>query len=177
MAEGFRVSIDRIAACAGVARQTLYNHFPGKNELFSEVVNTVANSVTQPLDEVGIELRERLQRFGATLRQRAHSDEDIARFRTLVAEAPRFPELALAYFDKGPEQTLSRLADFLARAMQEGQLRQDDPAFAAQLLMSMLTGFEHTRRLFGIAAFPADQEADRITRIVDSFLRAYALAP
>ena len=38
MAEGYRASVEGIAARAGVAKQTLYNHFPSKDELFSESV-------------------------------------------------------------------------------------------------------------------------------------------
>ena len=36
--EGYQVSIDRLAARAHVARQTLYNYFPSKDVLFAEAV-------------------------------------------------------------------------------------------------------------------------------------------
>ncbi|MBN8764196.1 MAG: helix-turn-helix transcriptional regulator, partial [Thiobacillus sp.] len=36
--EGYQVSIDHIAARAQVARQTLYNYFHSKDELFGEAV-------------------------------------------------------------------------------------------------------------------------------------------
>ena len=35
MEEGYRASVDRIAALAGVAKQTLYNHFTSKEELYT----------------------------------------------------------------------------------------------------------------------------------------------
>lgn len=97
-------------------------------------------------------------------------------FRTLAAEAPRFPALVQAFFDKGPARTLSRLADFLGRAMDEGTLRRDDALFTAEMLLAMLEGFDRTRRMFGAAAIPSDQEPNRVARIVDAFLRAYAPA-
>lgn len=174
MEEGYRASIDRIAARAGVARQTVYNHFTSKDDLFSEVAHTAAGAILVSLDGDGGDLRERLLRFGTALRQRVIGDDGLAMFRTLSAEAPRFPALAQAFFDKGPGQAVRRLADFLVRAMNEGTLRRDEPLFAAEMLLSMLEGFDRTHRLFGAPSLPADQEQDRVARIVDCFLRAYA---
>lgn len=174
MEEGYRASIDRIAARAGVARQTVYNHFPSKDDLFSEVAHVAAGDILVSLDGDGGDMRERLLRFGAALRQRVIGEEGLAMFRTLSAEVPRFPALGKAFFDKGPGQTVRRLAGFLARAMGEGALRRDDPLFCAEMLLSMLEGFDRTRRLFGAPLPPAADEQERIARIVDCFLRAYA---
>jgi AcrR family transcriptional regulator len=174
MEEGYGASIDRIAKRAGLARQTVYNHFPSKEELFSEVVNIIVNTILVSLDGGGDDIRERLTCFVAALRQRVLNDEGIAMFRTLIAEVPRFPALGQAFFDKGPGQTVRRLADFIAKAMHEKKLRLDDPLFAAEMLLSMLEGFDRTRRLFGDPALSADQEQQRVALIVDCFLRAYA---
>jgi len=58
--------------------------------------------------------------------------------------------------------------------MGEGHLRQDDPLFAAETLMGMLYGFEHTRRLFCVSGPALDAEQTKVTQIVDCFLRAFA---
>ena len=175
MEEGYRASIDRIAARAGVARQTVYNHFASKDDLFSEVAHIAANAILVSLDGDGGDIRERLLRFGAALRQRVIGDEGLAMFRTLSAEAPRFPALAKAFLDKGQSQAVRRLAVFLGRAMDDGTLRRDDPRFAAEMLISMLEGFDRTRRLLGGASLPAAKEQDRVARIIDCFLQAYAI--
>lgn len=174
MEEGYRASIDRIAARAGVARQTVYNHFPSKDDLFSEVAHVAAGDILVSLDGDGGDIRERLMRFGAALRQRVIGDEGLAMFRTVSAEVPRFPALGKAFFDKGPGQTVRRLAEFLDRAMSEGTLRRDDPLFCAEMLLSLLEGFDRTRLLFGAPSRPASDEQVRVARIVDCFLRAYA---
>lgn len=173
MEEGYGASMDRIASRAGMARQTLYNHFACKNDLFSEVAHMTASAILVSLEGDAENIREHLLRFGTILRQKALRTEGLAMFRTLSAEAHRFPDLALAVLEKGPEQTARRLTEFLALAMDEGTLMRDDPRFVAEMLISMLDGFDRTRGLLGAPLLSGAQEQARVTRIVDCFLLAY----
>lgn len=171
--EGYRASMDRIAARAGVVKQTLYNHFPSKSELFSEAATFAAASIRVILDSRDDDVRACLIRFATAFREKILGSEGIALFRLLTAETARFPLLARAFFDKGPAQTISRLADFLARAMAAGRLRQDDPRFAAQMLLGMISNTEHIQRLCAVLT-DKTKESTRVAQIVDCFLRAYA---
>jgi len=174
MEEGYRVSVERIAQRAGVAKQTLYNHFPNKDALFGEVVRRSTDNILVALsgDEGG--LRESLLRFSTAFRAKLLGDAGLAMFRALVAELARFPDLAAAFVANGPAQTARRLADFLRAAMDKGLLRRDDPDFAGEMLLGMLSGIERTRRLCGEAQLSPAAEVLRVTRIVDCFLGAYA---
>jgi len=178
MTDGYRSSIERIAQRAGVAKQTVYSHFPSKDHLFEEVAREMAKRVLVELEPQGRgekadeEPRAALLRFALAYRERVLSDEGIAMFRTLVAEIPRFRTLARAIYQGGPGETAARLADYLGKAMAAGRLRRDDPQFAAELFMSMLVGLDRIKRLYGVARFEAD--ARRAARIVDRFLAAYA---
>lgn len=171
---GYGASVERIAALAGVARQTVYNHFPGKAELFTEVVNLGTTAILVTLDPDGLPLRERLVGFARRYSEKVLSGEGLAFFRTVAAETPRFPELARAFYENGPGRTSRRLATVLEQAMQRGELRRDDAGFAADMLLSMLTGSERTRRLF--FEIQAEPDPGFAERIVDLFLLAFAPA-
>jgi len=178
MTDGYRSSVERIAQRAGVAKQTVYSHFPSKDHLFEEVAREMAKRVLIELEpaadgkeQSSDSLRAALLRFGLAYREKVLSEEGIAMFRTLVAEIPRFRTLARAIYQGGPGETAARLADYLGKAMAAGRLRRDDPQFAAELFMSMLVGIDRIKRLYGVARFEAD--ARRAARIVDRFLAAY----
>ena len=174
MEEGYRVSVDRIALRAGVAKQTLYNHFPGKGALFGEVVRRSTENVLVALNGDECNVRESLLRFSAAFRAKLLGESGLAMFRALISEVSRFPDLAKAFYQNGPAEMARRLADFLRGAMDRGQLRQDDPDFATEMLLGMLSGIERTRRLCGELPLAQEAEALRVTRIVDCFLGAYA---
>jgi len=173
LSQGYRSSVDHIARRAGVAKQTVYQHFPSKDELFKAVARDLVKRVLVGLEAEPRELRAALLRFARAYRRRVLSAEGIAMFRTVVPEVPRFRALARGMYASSAGALVQRLSEYLAEAMQAGQLRRDDPQLAAELLLGMLVGHDRIKRLFGVACAP-EGEARRAARIVDCFLRAYA---
>jgi TetR/AcrR family transcriptional repressor of mexJK operon len=172
LAHGYRSSVDEIARRARVAKQTVYQHFSSKDELFKEVARGLASRVLIELDAPSGDLRESLLRFGLAYRNRALGPQGIATFRTVVPEVPRFRALARTMYANSAGEMVRRLADYLSGAMQAGRLRRDEPRFAAEMLLGMLAGHDRIKRLFSVN--DAEGEAPRTARIVDAFLRAYA---
>lgn len=170
---GYRSSVDDIARRAGVAKQTVYHHFPGKDALFKEVATGLTARVLVELREDAHALRPGLIAFGLAYRRRVLGAEGLAMFRTLTAEVPRFPVLARALYAGGAGATLRRLALFLGAAMRAGRLRRDEPRFAAELLLGMLAGQDRIKRLYGVER-GLRGESRRVARVIDCFLRAFA---
>lgn len=170
--EGYRSSIERIAQLAGVAKQTVYNHFPTKEALFEEMTRDNINIFSVPLAGSPSNPRQTLTEFGLMYYECIFSGQCGAWMRMIAAEAPRFPDMAARTYKVGPAAMLDQLADFMRRAMALKTLREDDPRLAAEMLYGMLSGAERTRMLFGVEREPYDVK-QRIAAIVDCFMRAY----
>ncbi|WP_159671466.1 TetR/AcrR family transcriptional regulator [Andreprevotia sp. IGB-42] len=172
--EGFRASIDKVAERAGVARQTVYNRFGSKTELFRAVMQRVCTDLHETLEARDGALREQLVDFALRFRAHVMSAENISAHRALIAEVPRFPELANALLENGPCRTRDQLASLLSHEMDAGRLLKADASEAAEFLIEVVVGFDHTRLLFGGEPPLPAQEQGKVERIVDTFLRAYA---
>ena len=170
---GYDASVDAIIGRAGVARQTFYNHFKSKESLFAEAIRSCFLEIIAPLDERPDDLRATLKNFAMIYRQKALSPEGIASYRTLSGQALRFPEMVREVYALGAGQMIERLAVFLGKEMEQGQLRPAEPVFAAELLMAMLLGQERSQALFGVQRPPQD-EASKVDAVVDGFLRMFA---
>ncbi|MSQ59319.1 MAG: TetR/AcrR family transcriptional regulator [Betaproteobacteria bacterium] len=175
MAQGFHASMDNIAAQAKVAKQTVYNHYGSKEKLFEEVIRHIAGTIVVSLGEPDVSVRTALLRFAKAIRARTLSPEGIGVYRALVAEAPRFPSLARLIYKTGPQAAQDALAQFLERRMASKELRKTDARFAAEMLMSMLTGYDRARLLYGMK-ISRTNEQQQCERIVDCFLRTMAIA-
>src|SRR5882757_5399778 len=102
-------SVDVIAADAGVAKQTIYNYYRDKENLFLSVIDAMLQPVAEQflavLDEILLDEADlaaglsRLGREWTTLLAR----EDLAALRRLiVGEATRYPQLLAAWQNAGP---------------------------------------------------------------------------
>jgi TetR/AcrR family transcriptional regulator, mexJK operon transcriptional repressor len=173
--DGYGASMDRIAARAGVAKQTLYNQFGSKENLFAEVISQSVDAITVSLGAPGTDLRRSLLRFAQAFRAKVLSPHGLGMHRALIAQAPRFPKLARVAHEKGAANARDSLAEFLKFAMNAGQLRKTDAQFAAEILLSMLAGFERVRLLYGVKADPISlDEKQKCVAIVDCFLNGLA---
>jgi TetR/AcrR family transcriptional repressor of mexJK operon len=170
LAHGYASSVDEIARRAGVAKQTVYHHFPSKAQLFEEVARDLAKGVLVELE--GDDVRAGLMSFALAYRKRALGAQGIATFRTLVPEVPRFRALARTMYANTAGELVRRLAEYLGKAMSAGRLRGGDPEFAAEMLLGMLAGHDRIKRLFSVAG-GAESETHRTARIVDCFLKAH----
>jgi TetR/AcrR family transcriptional repressor of mexJK operon len=173
LARGYASSVDDIARRAGVAKQTVYAHFPSKDALFKQVAHDLVRRVLVELEGEPQDLRASLERFATAYRERVLCTQGIATFRTVLPEIQRFRTLAKSMYAASAGEMVRQLAAYLERAMDVGRLRRDEPQFAAELLLGMLVGQDRLKRLFGVSQHNGS-DAARSAHIIDCFLRAYA---
>lgn len=171
---GYAVSMDAVAQRAGCSKQTVYRHFGSKEGLFRSVVNDVAAPIGAALEDGATDFASALRAFALAHQEHLAQPRTIAAVRMFSADLSRYPEDARALFEAGFESMQTRLAASFARAMERGELRRDDPAALAEMLLGMLVGFDVDRRRVGLPG--RDTTAARqawVDRVVTAFLRAY----
>ena len=95
-------------------------------------------------------------------------------FRICLAERDRFPELGRAFYANGPEMGKRRLMEYMAKAVERGELRIDDLDMAAEQFSELCKARLWTRSVFGIQSrFTPEEIASVIDNAVATFLARY----
>ncbi len=128
------VSMDELAAAAGVARRTLYNQFSSKEEIFREMLVEVSDQFADMLPP-GIETRGEVQ---DVLRLIARAIFDLHRrpgylgfFRMVVADSRQFPWIGEA-FAAVIEPQMERFARYLTHLTTVGVLDCQNPILGGE---------------------------------------------
>ncbi|CAN7291793.1 TetR/AcrR family transcriptional regulator [Pseudoxanthomonas sp. LjRoot143] len=176
--QGFRMSMDTVAARAGCSKQTLYAHFGSKQELLRSVIAEHQDLATVPLSPVVEDPRAALLAFAMEHLRHLNDPIIVSTSRLLTAEAHQFPDESRDLYQQACDTLVQRLATWLQHAMDQGRLRHDDPHYAAELLLSMIVGMDFERQRFGVAHRAGDRARRRWAEFsIDTFLRAFAPTP
>ncbi|MEU8315389.1 TetR/AcrR family transcriptional regulator [Micromonospora sp. NPDC048169] len=136
-----RASLARVAAGAGVSKATLFKQFPTKAALFDAIVvdswarNDVAD--VPPTGDLAAGLTV-LGRHYATLLSRPEMTD---LFRIVIAELPRFPELARAHFAQGKLPYFESVRIYLSAEHDAGVADVADPEMAATHFLGMISNY------------------------------------
>lgn len=171
-------SMDMIASEAHVSKQTIYNHFRSKEELFRAIVSDISSNLSAPLslrDDASSHPRQQLTRFGREFYDHMLKPTSLAFYRLVVAESARFPELGPTIYEAGTGYLIRTLAGYLAWQNERGSLRIEEPEAAAEQFIGMLSGRVQLRALLGIPAGSSGPDLTRrLEHAVESFLTLYA---
>lgn len=172
--------MDLIAAKAKVSKQTIYNHFHSKDELFKAIITEMTTALVVPLsisEAAESTPQKLLQSFALDFLKLMLQPSSLAIYRLIVAESARFPELGAALYAAGAGHLIHKLADYLTSETKLGRLAVKDAEHAAELFIGMLTGRLQFRVLLGDIEVPTDAELrERAMVAVSSFITLFAPA-
>ena len=128
-------SMDKIAAKAGVTKQTVYRYFDSKEALFKATLETQRLQASSDfLEALNLENpAEALEGFAIGFLARHLSKAHLANIRLLVSEGPRVPEITRTFYAMGPSRTKSRLNRFFKE-----RFRIDDAEFEIDVFLAVL---------------------------------------
>jgi TetR/AcrR family transcriptional repressor of mexJK operon len=140
-------SMDQIAVAAGVSKPTVYKFFADKEQLLAAIV-------LGTLDRAGAPFLTALTRLAQTSRLER--------------------DVASAYYERAPEQTLRALAGCFGKLAARGLLRIENPDTAAAHFAFLVLGRALDKSLFcGDHPFPAADLTAQANAGVSTFLAAY----
>jgi AcrR family transcriptional regulator len=171
-------SMNSIANRVGGSKATLYYYFPSKEELFAAAFTERTRELEQVLFDDEMEklpLREALTILGERAVRWALHDDSVATFRLITAEAGRFPELGPLYFLAGPNKGKQLLADFIARAVQRGQVKPGSTMTMAITFVHVCLGELQHRKLWNLGEPTGKEIEASVANGVNVFVAAYGM--
>jgi AcrR family transcriptional regulator len=171
------VSMDQVAKTAGVSKATVYAHFQSKEQLFVAIVRAACLSYAEnvmPEVRDAMDMRAALTRIGRSIAGFLTAPRTMAIYRVIVAEGPRFPDLARRYYETGPRTFKRLLTQYLTEAIGRGDLKIENARLAAEQFCQMVRGPLYMQVLLGITNDPESLSVDTVVDgAVEVFLRAY----
>jgi TetR/AcrR family transcriptional regulator of autoinduction and epiphytic fitness len=176
-AYGFEAtSMDKIAARAEVSKRTVYNHFPGKEELFAEIMLQLWESSAGQRELVyrnDRPLREQLRELMQSKMRMLNDANFLDLARVAIAATIHSPERA--------QEMVARLGEreegvsvWIRAAQADGKLKAADPAFAGHQLQGLLKTFAFWPQVtMGQPPLPLAMQQYVVDSAVDMFLAHY----
>lgn len=126
--QGFAATrLDDVAKRAGVAKGTIYLHFKDKQALFEELVRSaivpLASRLTAPPPATG-SIRAVLENFADNFVREVTTTRRGAIVRLVIAEGPRFPDIADFYYREVVSRGLAGMRALIDLGIARGEIRQ-----------------------------------------------------
>jgi len=141
IARGFAATrLDDVASRAGVAKGTIYLHFKDKEALFEELIRTaivpLVNRLASGPPPIGGSVRDMIEGFVRTFIHEVTTTRRGDIVRLIVAEGPRFPDIADFYYREVVSKGLAGMRAAISLGIARGEIRNKDLAQFPQILIA-----------------------------------------
>ena len=172
------VTMEAVAARAGVSKMTIYRHFADKESLFEAIVTSVSDRMITVFSGSGTDdrpLYDRLMSTGIAFLS-IILEPDVMGLAAMLPTALRGnQELTLRFHNAGPGRVKPVLAAMIATAAESGQIVIDNPEWAASDLISLWeSGLKPAIDFGTLPPIEHEEIVRRVHRGTSLFLRAYA---
>jgi TetR/AcrR family transcriptional regulator of autoinduction and epiphytic fitness len=165
--QGFdRTSLQQVARQAGISSATLFKHFPTKAALFGGIMAQfweVTPEFEHPPLKPGCP-EEGLLWVGREYARLLRRPQTAPLFRVIISEAPRFPELGRALFERGKGPYLNHLYSYLAAEVEAGALVIEDIPLAARQFLGMINDLIFWPTLLSAEYKVTDEQVERVVQ-------------
>ena len=165
------LSIEGVAADAGVGKATIYRRWPNKQAL---VIGALTSVQVDPPALAGDSVRDDLIALVDTIRARSEGARAVALMRCMLAEADRHPDVASQFRREVVEPRRERIREVLRRGVATGELRAD---LDVELAMTLVTAPMLAVTTFRPESGRAHVSKDFAARLVDTVLAGIAADP
>jgi AcrR family transcriptional regulator len=156
------MSIEHVAAQAGVGKATIYRRWPSKEALITDAVTSYSEELTAP--DTG-NVRDDMLGLVRQIVSMASSSPSGRCFARMAGEMVSNPELAKVYKDKVIAHRRAIVRQIIARGMDRGELRRN---LDVDLVIDMLVGPLLYRALIRKAA--AGETSKVASALIDTLL-------
>lgn len=171
------VSLNDIIQHAGGSKASIYKFFGNKEGLFKAICDYRRDICLQALYLNTENYESDLRKFFLTILHNFHnhliSPTNVQFLRLILERAKHDAELANYLHDKGIQQIIENIKDYLIKATEQGIIVCHNPTYSAKILLGSVWHFEW-QMLMGVSEpQSADDIQKYITYCVDSFLKAH----
>lgn len=174
-----RVSLDVIAADAGVSKVTIYSNFPNKEALFIAAVSTGCEEVFGRVDLNAPDhgpIEDVLFQLGCDFVAMIFDPEVERLHAVILSEGPHRPELAQMFYDTVVRRSTELFAAYLQLQADRGVIAIDDSYNAAVQFLAMVQGEFRYRIELGLPAARRDETEPYVRDCVATLLKAWRRA-
>jgi AcrR family transcriptional regulator len=141
IARGFAATrLDDVARRAGVAKGTIYLHFKDKESMFEELIRTAIVPMITRLwgtpPQPGTSVRDMVEGFAKTFIEEVATTRRGDLVRLIVAEGPRFPEVADFYYREVVSRGLGGMRALIELGIARGEIKQKNLARFPQIMVA-----------------------------------------